>query len=53
MTSFFPSFVNNEENERIMDEVSKDELQEVIHSFQKDKSHEPDGCPIELSLRFL
>ena len=33
MTSFFPSFVEEEDNERLLEKVSKDKLQEVMHSF--------------------
>jgi hypothetical protein len=45
MTSFFPNFVSEEDNNRLMEEVSKDELGEALHSLQKDKSPNLDGYP--------
>jgi hypothetical protein len=33
MTSSFPSFVEEEDNVRLLEVVSKDKLQEVMHSF--------------------
>eukprot|EP01018_Ginkgo_biloba_P034237 Gb_24170 [translate_table: standard] len=53
LTSFFPSFVSEEDNRRMMEEFSKDELKEVLDSFQKDKSPGPDGWPVEFFLGFL
>eukprot|EP01018_Ginkgo_biloba_P028285 Gb_00400 [translate_table: standard] len=38
LTSFFPSFLSEEDNELMMEEVSKEELKTVIASFKKDKS---------------
>lgn len=35
-----------------MVEISENELKEVLHSFHKDKSPGPDGCPIEFCLGF-
>jgi hypothetical protein len=35
-----------------MEEVTEDELKEVLHSFQKDKSPGPDGWSIEFFLGF-
>ena len=42
--------MEEEDNEALMDKVSKGELLEVLHSFQKDKSPDLDGCPIEFYL---
>ena len=33
-----PNFVHDITDERLMEEITKDELQIVLHSFQKDKS---------------
>jgi hypothetical protein len=33
MTSYFPIFVDEATNERLMEEISNEELQEVLHSF--------------------
>jgi hypothetical protein len=44
---FFPSFVNEENNRDLMDEVTEDELKEIFFSFQKEKSPGPDGWTIE------
>ena len=43
---FFLRFVDKEDNSALMDEVVEDELKEVLHSFQKDKSLSPDGWTI-------
>jgi hypothetical protein len=37
MTSYFPSFVNDVENQTLMEDLSNVELQVVLHFFQKDK----------------
>jgi hypothetical protein len=50
ISQLFPSFVEQEDNKDLMAEVSKGELLEVVHSFQKDKSLGPDGWPIEFYL---
>jgi hypothetical protein len=52
MTTYFPSSVEEGDNVRLLEEVSKDKLQKVMHSFQKDKSHGPDGWSIEFFLGF-
>jgi len=44
---FFPSFVGEDENRSLMEEVSKEDLKKVIHVFHKDKSLGPKGWPIE------
>eukprot|EP01018_Ginkgo_biloba_P003770 Gb_15008 [translate_table: standard] len=52
MTSFFPSLVSEEDNASLLEEVSKDELQTVLHSFQKGKSPGLDGWTVEFFLGF-
>jgi hypothetical protein len=44
--------MEKEDNRQLMEEVSKAELKEVLHSFQKDKIPGHDGWPIEFFLRF-
>lgn len=38
MALFFSIFVNEEDNRSLMEEVIEEELKEVLHNFQKDKS---------------
>eukprot|EP01018_Ginkgo_biloba_P032904 Gb_28853 [translate_table: standard] len=52
MTQFYPRFVNEEDNLSVMESVSKEELLDALHSFQKDKSPRPDGWPVEFFLGF-
>jgi hypothetical protein len=40
MTTFLPRFVNDMSNESLMEEVAKEDLQVVLHSFQKIKVHD-------------
>jgi hypothetical protein len=47
MALFFPRFVGEDENISLIEEVTEEELKEVLHSFQKDKSPGPDGWTIE------
>jgi hypothetical protein len=49
---FFSNFVGEEEIRALMEEVFEDELKEVLHNFQKDKSPGLDGCTIEFFLGF-
>jgi hypothetical protein len=49
----FPSFVEEEERESLMMEVSEVELLAVMTSFQKGKSPGPDGWSIEFYLGFF
>jgi hypothetical protein len=51
-TRLFPRFVEDEERESLMQEVSEKELLIVMNSFQKGKSPGPDGWPIEFYLGF-
>lgn len=48
----FPSFVNDEENENLRSEIMASELLSTLHTFQRDKSPDPDGWPIEFYLGF-
>jgi hypothetical protein len=50
VAQYFPSFVEEEENRFLMEEVTEKELLEVLHSFQKDKSPGLDGWTIEFFL---
>jgi hypothetical protein len=43
LLSFFPQLVGDEENQMMFNEITKEELQAVLCSFQWDKSHEPNG----------
>ena len=52
-TQLFPRFADVEENKNLMEEVSMEELKDVIHSFQKDKSPGSDGWKIEFYLGFF
>ena len=45
MTSLFPSFVNEEDNDRLLEDVSKDEFHMVLHNLKNDK------CPSSNSWR--
>ena len=38
ISQFFPNIVNVKEFQRLIEEVTKEELQIVMHNFQKDKS---------------
>lgn len=53
IAQLFPHFAKEEENVSLMEEVSMEELKEVIHSFQHDKSPGPDGWIIEFYLGFF
>eukprot|EP01018_Ginkgo_biloba_P004985 Gb_28741 [translate_table: standard] len=53
MTSFFPSFVGEEDNVSLTKEITVDELKEVMLSLQKDKSLGPDGWTIEFFLGYF
>lgn len=53
ITHMFPRFAEEIDNGNLMEEVSKEELKEVLHSFQHDKSPGPDGWTIEIYLGFF
>lgn len=50
---YFPSFVSEDDNASLVEVFSKDELQVVIHCFQKDKNLRPNEWPIDFFSRFL
>jgi hypothetical protein len=50
IAGFFPSFVDEEANRSMFEEVSEEELKMVLHNFQKDKSLGPDGWTVEFFL---
>jgi hypothetical protein len=52
ITSLFPSSVRREENEIMIEEVSKEELKVGMASFQKDKSSRLEGWMVELFIGF-
>jgi hypothetical protein len=50
---YFPSFVDEENNQNLFAEVTETELKDTMQSFQKDKSPGPDGWNIEFYLGFF
>ena len=38
MTYFFPSFVEEEDNKKLMDPITKEELQSICTGFERTKS---------------
>jgi len=52
LTSLFSIFVDEEYNGRLLEEVSKNELMEVMHNFKKDKSLGPCGGLVEFFIVF-
>jgi hypothetical protein len=50
---YFPSFVDEENNQNLFAEVTESELKDTMQSFQKDKSPGPDGWNIEFYLGFF
>eukprot|EP00253_Pinus_taeda_P008270 PITA_08270 len=49
----FPSFVNQEDSEELMKEVTMAELEATLKWFKRDKSPGPDGWTIEFYLSFF
>jgi hypothetical protein len=47
MALFFPRFVGKDENIFLIEEVTEEELKEVLHNFQKDEIPGPNGWTIE------
>jgi hypothetical protein len=47
LATHFPQFTNEESNRVLMEEVTENEIQEVLHSFQKNKSLGPNGWTVE------
>jgi hypothetical protein len=52
LTSFFPIFVLEDNNQILMEEVSKDELQSILAFFKKDKSLGPKEWTMEFFIEF-
>lgn len=52
IVGFFPRFLEDVDNNMLMEEVSVEELGMVLQSFQKDKSLGPDGWSIEFYAGF-
>jgi hypothetical protein len=50
---FFPRFVEEEGNRDLFVEVTEEELKEMLHNLQKDKSPGPDGWTVEFYLGFF
>ena len=47
MALLFPRFVEDEDNRTLMEEVTEEEVKEVLHSFQKDKIPGLDGWSMD------
>jgi hypothetical protein len=47
VASLFPIFINPEANHKLMEKITREELEKILHSFQKDKSPGLDGFPVE------
>jgi hypothetical protein len=52
MTFSFPNLVNDEYNDRLLEIPSKEELEFMFHTFQKDQSLRLDYWHVELWLGF-
>eukprot|EP00253_Pinus_taeda_P019452 PITA_19452 len=52
-TQFFPRFIEEEGNDSIMAPVSKEEVEDILKSMQKDKSPGPDGWTVEFFHHFF
>lgn len=44
---FFPRYIDEEGNDAIMEPVSKQEVEDILKTMQKDKSRGPDGWTVE------
>lgn len=53
IAQLFPHFTDEGENDSLMEEVYMEELKEVIHSFNHNKSLGPDGWTIEFYSGFF
>ena len=51
MATLFPSFVSEEDIVTLLEKVTKDELQEILHSFKRQKP-QPRWMANRLFLRF-
>jgi len=52
-TYLFPRFIVEEDNNNILEELSKDKLYILLHSLQKDKILSPNGWSVEFSYGFM
>ena len=52
IAQLFPWFVEEEDKQAVMEKITRGELSEVLHSFQKDESLGLDGWPTEFHLNF-
>jgi len=52
MATLFPSFVSEDDNVNLMEELSKEEIQEVLQTFKKDKIPNSDKWHVEFFLGF-
>ena len=48
----FPRLITEEMNEYLTQDIKKEEIKKVLHSFQKGKSPGPDGFTLEFFLGF-
>lgn len=53
MSSYFPIFVNKQDNKALMEEVGREELLTVLNCFQKDKTLSPHGILVSSFLGVL
>jgi hypothetical protein len=53
LSSYLPRLINGDQNNSLMEEVSKETFKMVVHSFQRDKSHGLDGWPIDFFISFF
>jgi hypothetical protein len=51
-SNYFPSFVNDEDNQALKKEVGKEELYQTLQSFQKGKIPRPNGLLVEYFLGY-
>jgi hypothetical protein len=47
VVGIFPRFISPMENQKLMEEITLEELEKNIHAFQKEKILGPDGFPID------
>ena len=52
LSYFFPMFIEDEKNEELIVVISKEELNSILDSFQKDKIIGPNGWTIEFYVDF-
>jgi len=52
LSKSIPIFFNEEDNQALLEEVGKEELYQTLQSFQKGKTHGPEGLPMEFFLGY-